>query len=391
MARSRWYLWRKATRVQAAPLGDSLEARPAVCRGPGRPPTRSRCGCRACRRRDWRSRCRASRRHWRRSRPRCARVVKDRPSAPAAPATRRTIAASSRDVEPLVLPLDLDLHARLVLPVAPGGPVAGRRLLEAAPHVLGLGLELLDARGSASRRAPSRAAGTMLVASPPWMTPRFAVVSASTRPSFMPAMASRGDLDRADIPRSGQMPAWASRPCTVKDRRLAAGARVISSQTPSTSSTSPRFARSRPVSKCLAPSSPYSSQMLSTTSMSPCGMLRSRRTRMASKIATMPALSSPPSTRGAVGADDVALDHRVDRLRRPHRVHVGREEEGRRPGLVAGEAREEIAGLAADLLPRVVHLDAGAHALENALEPPRDGALAPGQAGDRRPARGTRP
>ncbi len=98
------------------------------------------------------------------------------------------------------------------------------------------------------------------------------------------------------IPCSGQMPAWAARPWTVKVMRLAAGARVISSHTPSTSSTRPRFARRRPVSKFLAPSSPFSSQIVSTSSRSPCGMRRSRSTRTASRIATTPALSSPPST-----------------------------------------------------------------------------------------------
>ncbi len=121
------------------------------------------------------------------------------------------------------------------------------------------------------------------------------MVSASTRPSFIAAMASAA-IWIALIPCSGQMPAWAGRPCTVKAMRLAAGARVISSQTPSTSRTRPRRARSRPVSKCLAPSRPYSSQMVSTTSMSPCGIDFSRSTRIASRIATTPALSSPPST-----------------------------------------------------------------------------------------------
>src|SRR5262249_5199436 len=86
----------------------------------------------------------------------------------------------------------------------------------------------------------------------------------------------------------------------------------------------------------------------------------------------------------AVGADDVAVDHEADLLRRSHGVHVGREQEGRRAGLGPGEAREEIAGLAANLLPAVVHFARGAHALEDALEPPGDGPFAACQARDPR-------
>jgi NAD(P)-dependent dehydrogenase (short-subunit alcohol dehydrogenase family) len=85
--------------------------------------------------------------------------------------------------------------------------------------------------------------------------------------------------------------AMAADSLTVKESRLATGARVMSSHTPSTSRTRPRVARSRPVSKCLAPSSPVSSQMLRITSMSPWGIFSSRSTRIASKMDTMPALS----------------------------------------------------------------------------------------------------
>ena len=86
--------------------------------------------------------------------------------------------------------------------------------------------------------------------------------------------------------------------------------------------------------------------------------------------------------RAAIGAHDVAFDHQVDLLRWPHGVHVCREEEGRRSRPGAGEPRQDIARLAAHLLPRVVHFHGGTHALENALEAPRDGALATRQAGD---------
>ncbi len=46
----------------------------------------------------------------------------------------------------------------------------------------------------------------MLLASPPWITPRFAVVSSSTRPSLIPAMASAA-IWMAESPCSGQIPA----------------------------------------------------------------------------------------------------------------------------------------------------------------------------------------
>src|SRR5687768_11011585 len=136
--------------------------------------------------------------------------------------------------------------------------------------------------------------GMMLLAIPPSMRPMFAVVSASTRPRRMAAMASAATL-MALMPCSGAIPACASSPCTVNCMRLAAGARVMSSWTPSQSRTRPVRARRRPTSKCLAPTSPSSSQIVSSTSMGPCGIRHSRNRRTASRMATMPDLSSPPS------------------------------------------------------------------------------------------------
>src|SRR5207253_389981 len=82
--------------------------------------------------------------------------------------------------------------------------------------------------------------------------------ASSSRPRRIAAIASEATL-MALIPCSGHTPAWASRPWTTTSSLFAAGPRVTSSETPSTSSTRPDRARSRPTSKCLAPRRPYSS------------------------------------------------------------------------------------------------------------------------------------
>jgi hypothetical protein len=63
----------------------------------------------------------------------------------------------------------------------------------------------------------------------------------------------------------------------------------------------------------------------------------------------------------AVRADDVALDDRLDALARDDRVHVGGHHDRLGPGDGAGEARDDVARVAAHLLPGVVYLDVGAH------------------------------
>src|SRR6267378_2675333 len=67
--------------------------------------------------------------------------------------------------------------------------------------------------------------GMMLVARPPSMRPMFAVVSASIRPSRMPAIACAATWI-ALTPRSGAMPACAARPRTTTSMWFAPGAHL---------------------------------------------------------------------------------------------------------------------------------------------------------------------
>ncbi len=83
----------------------------------------------------------------------------------------------------------------------------------------------------------------------------------------------------------------------------------------------------------------------------------------------------------AVAPDDVAFDDRPDALARDHGVHVRREEERRR-GDRARDAREHVAGRAADLGARVVDPDLGAEVAELAREPLGHAVLLPRMAVD---------
>ncbi len=65
----------------------------------------------------------------------------------------------------------------------------------------------------------------------------------------------------------------------------------------------------------------------------------------------------------AVGADDVALDDGLDALAGDDRVHVRAHHDGVGACDGAGEARDDVAGVAADGRARVVDEDLGAHLL----------------------------
>jgi hypothetical protein len=86
--------------------------------------------------------------------------------------------------------------------------------------------------------------------------------------------------------------------------------------------------------------------------------------------------------RGAVGADDVAVDDGSDVFPRHHRVHVRAQQERRHIGSGAREARQHVAGVGAHARTGVVDLDGGAHAGEDLLQTPGDGALSLGDAGN---------
>src|SRR5215831_8560893 len=222
--------------------------------------------------------------------------------------------------------------------------------------------------------------GTMLVARPPWMRPRLAVVSASTRPSFMPAMASLA-IWMAESPRSGQIPACASRPVTAKDSRLATGARdQLAHAVHVENEAAPGFELPRVEVLC-----PQKAILLADAQDEldvPMGDLALAQDPDGFEDGHDARLVVATQHRGVIRAYDVALEHEADVLGGAHRVHVRGEEERRRSRRSAREASEDVARLPADLLPRIVHLHGGAHALEHALEAAGDGALAAREARD---------
>ena len=68
----------------------------------------------------------------------------------------------------------------------------------------------------------------MLVAVPPWMQPKFRVVSSATRPLFTAAMA-RAAAAMALTPASGEKPAWEARPRISAVNSRMVGAAVTAS------------------------------------------------------------------------------------------------------------------------------------------------------------------
>src|SRR5919198_441731 len=77
----------------------------------------------------------------------------------------------------------------------------------------------------------------------------------------------------------------------------------------------------------------------------------------------------------AVGADDVPLDDGLDTSAGDDRVHVGAHHDGLGVGDRAREARDDVAGVAADLLPGVVDLDLRAQLLADPFDALGDLAL----------------
>ena len=131
------------------------------------------------------------------------------------------------------------------------------------------------ARRSSSRlRASPRTvhhSGTMLIATPPSMTPTLAVVISSMRPRLMSAIA-RPAAAIALRPSSGAMPACAATPWNSATRLFCEGAAVITSPSgPLESNTKPARACAAPRSNALAPRRPTSSHVEKTTSTRPGG------------------------------------------------------------------------------------------------------------------------
>src|SRR5256885_14322022 len=86
--------------------------------------------------------------------------------------------------------------------------------------------------------------------------------------------------------------------------------------------------------------------------------------------------------RGAVRADDVAIEDGTHVVGGRHGIHVAAQQKRRDAGRRARKARDEVAGVAADLVAGVVDLHGGADTLEDRGEALGDVALALGHAGD---------
>ena len=78
----------------------------------------------------------------------------------------------------------------------------------------------------------------------------------------------------------------------------------------------------------------------------------------------------------AVGADDVAVDHRLHAFARNDGVHVGAQKQRRHALASAVEMADQIAAVAVDFLGGAIEAAAKARALQFAYEPQRDVAFA---------------
>ncbi len=77
----------------------------------------------------------------------------------------------------------------------------------------------------------------------------------------------------------------------------------------------------------------------------------------------------------AIGADNVALDDRLDAFARDDRVHVRAHHDRRRARNRAGKPSDHVAAVAADFFASVVNLDLRAHLLAVLLDSQRHLAL----------------
>ena len=223
------------------------------------------------------------------------RVGQARPSARRGALHQRDDAGVVRHVQAIVLMVDVDLHPRLVLAPAHAHRPPRGDVQEAAAHGFRLRLELRRAeaaRLAADDDAIGHDIGREAALDHPEIRGglRVEAAEAHRRYRFRRHLDGREPLLGAD-PRVGGEPVDGERePIGPGGSRDELGHAVHVQHEPAARASTGRCRSAWP------PSSPDSSQIVSTTSMSPWGIPRPRTTRIASKIATMPALSSPPRT-----------------------------------------------------------------------------------------------
>ncbi len=135
--------------------------------------------------------------------------------------------------------------------------------------------------------------GTTFPEVPPTITPTFAVVSSSSRPSSIREIAPAAAAI-ALLPSSGRIPACASTPAKSATIRCWVGERTITSPTAlAWSRTKPHCERSAAASNALAPRSPCSSATVSNSSIPTGGGSSAWRATSSMKTATAALLSAP--------------------------------------------------------------------------------------------------
>ena len=189
----------------------------------------------------------------RRSRPRAARCPQRSSAAAREPhgGRARRLAVAAKDLG------HVDVDVAAVLARRPGAGVEHRRDRRRDPLLVERA-RLAPRPGSARRPRWRRV--------PPSITPTFAVVSSSSRPSLIAPIAAAA-ASIAERPSSGRIPACASIPSNSAISRWWVGAAVITSPIGvAWSSTKPNGERSAPRSSSFAPRSPSSSATVNTSS-----------------------------------------------------------------------------------------------------------------------------
>ena len=227
----------------------------------------------------------------------------------------------------------------------------------------------------------------MLPAMPPRISPTFAVVSASIRPSRMSAIA-RAAATMALRPSSGAIPECAARP--MKRRAQRALCRRGHDDVPDRRSVVvavPEPARCRrPMSNGLGPFRPTSSIGVSTSSTPACVPAGATSSRTAASMAATAALLSAPRI-VVLGVHHDAVSHlRLDRPPWAARCRGARSGRWarRRPPRIGGSRDVDVPDVRADRGAGVVLVGSSPSVAQEVERPVGHRPLAPGRAGDRR-------
>ncbi len=200
----------------------------------------------------------------------------------------------------------------------------------------------------------------MLVPTPPRIIPMFALVSSSSRPSCMAAMALAAAW-MALRPVSGSTPACAARPRNVALKVSWLGALTVMPPTgPDESKTAANGLASTRSSRCLAPTRPISSETVKSSSyVGKAGSRVHQQLRRVDERGDRRLVVRPQDGAAAVTEHALVIEKRVDIVGRDHRVEMRPQRHVWRAH--TGYHAPEIARVSPGLGPGVVFVDGNPH------------------------------